>query len=125
MDAKTLLEQNGTVTVSDLVAAGVDRHTARHQFEKLVAEGIALKITEGKKVSYSLVLPLGLTALGVPPEAAPVLPHLRANKALSVARIARRSGLSVPEVRLAVAAAVACGLAIKPFQRSNRYQRAC
>lgn len=113
MNAAEMLASQNIITVTDLEAAGLTRHQARHQCEALVAEGKASKFKEGSKVSYHRI------AAEVPI----VIAALRPKKALSVNCIARRCGLPKTTVEQALQIAVALGAARKPF-KTQRFARA-
>jgi hypothetical protein len=108
-----VFEHADEVTVSDLVAAGMDRHKARHTLEAMAAKGEAVKVTKGRKVSYR--------RLGENETA--VLAALRDRKALSASVVSRRANLPVPTVVEVLAVLAAVGLARQPF-RSRRFVRA-
>jgi hypothetical protein len=120
MNAKDLLLKNGSATVSDLVALGETRHKARHDLEALVIAGAATKVKEGTLVTYTRVEALENQD---DPKVRAVVSAMRPTKAISVGRLAARTGLPAEDVSRAIVAAVALGLAVQPF-KTSRFRRA-
>jgi len=117
MTATTLLDQKPSVSVSDIVALGVSRHKARHDLEALVESGLALKVTDGRTVTYTKIVTAADAATDLT-----VLTALRPRKALSVTSIAHRTKMPPADVRQALLHLADRGLACRPF-RSLRFRR--